>query len=251
MTWTLQHPMTSFKLIPRAVALAATTLVALAAQAASVQVLVTDADGKPVVDTVVLIEPAIKPVLKPAAAPVVIAQENLRFAPFLTVVPAGSTLRFLNRDSYDHHVRSVPSGPLGSMPAVKSFEMRLDAAESAPAAGGRNSEYDDYKPAAPRGKKTGSSQADIKVETAGPIGLGCHLHASMRGQVYVTDTPWFAKTDENGIARIDNVPEGAAQLVLWHPDQLQDQPAQQVQVTAEALKAAGKLNFVPRKRRGA
>jgi plastocyanin len=181
----------------------------------------------------------------------VIAQENLRFAPFLTVVPAGTTLRFLNRDTYDHHVRSVPSGPLGSMPAVKNFEIRLDAAESAPAAGGRVSEYGDDRPAPARTKKTGSSQADIKVEMAGPIGLGCHLHASMRGQVYVTDTPWFAKTDENGIARIDNVPEGAAQLVLWHPDQLQDQPAQPVQVTAEALKAGGKLNFVPRKRRGA
>jgi plastocyanin len=243
--------MTSSRPTLRALALALTTLLALNAQAASVQVLVTDADGKPAIDTVVLIEPAIKPLLKPPAAPVVIAQENLRFAPFLTVVPAGTTLRFLNRDTYDHHVRSVPSGPLGSMPAVKNFEIRLDAAESAPAAVGRKSEYDDYQAAAPRAKKTGSSQADIKVETAGPIGLGCHLHASMRGQVYVTDTPWFAKTDENGIARIDNVPEGAAQLVLWHPDQLQDQPPQPVQVSAEALKANGKLNFVPRKRRGA
>ncbi|KQU81369.1 MULTISPECIES: hypothetical protein [unclassified Rhizobacter] len=241
--------MSHLERIPRALALALTTLVALGAQAASVQVLVTDADGKPAIDTVVLIEPAIKPLLKPGAAPVLIAQENLRFVPFLTVVPAGTTLRFLNRDSYDHHVRSVPSGPLGSMPAVKSFEMRLDAAEVAPAGGGRVSEYDDPRPTAPR-KKSGSSQADIKVDAAGPIGLGCHLHASMRGQVYVTDTPWFAKTDENGIARIDNVPEGAAQLVLWHPDQLQDQPPQQVQVSAEALKAAGKLNFVPRKRRG-
>jgi plastocyanin len=238
--------------LPRALAVAATSVFAWAAHAGSVQVVVTDADGKPVIDTVVLIEPAIKPLLKPAAAPVVIAQENLRFVPFLTVVPAGSTLRFLNRDGYDHHVRSVPSGPLGSMPAVKNFELRLDAVESAaPAPASRNSEYDDYKPAAPRGKKSGSSTADVKVEAAGPIGLGCHLHSSMRGQVYVADTPWFAKTDENGIARIDGVPDGAAQLVLWHPDQLQDQPAQTVQVTADALKATGKLNFVPRKRRGA
>jgi plastocyanin len=242
--------MTHLQLIPRALALAVTTFVALGAHAASVQVLVTDADGKPAIDTVVLIEPAIKPLLKPGAAPVLIAQENLRFVPFLTVVPAGTTLRFLNRDSYDHHVRSVPSGPLGSMPAVKNFELRLDGSESA-AAGGGNSGYDEYKSAAPRNKKSGSSQADIKVDAAGPIGLGCHLHSSMRGQVYVTDTPWFAKTDENGMARIDNVPEGAAQLVLWHPDQLQEQPPQQVQVSAEALKASGKLNFVPRKRRGA
>ena len=237
---------------PRVLALACASLLALApftAEAGSVQVLVTDADGKPVADTVVLIEPALKPVLKPAAAPVVIAQENLRFVPFLTIVPAGSTLRFLNRDGYDHHVRSVPSGPLGSMPVVKNFELRLDAAEPAGAAGGTPG-YDDYKPAR-SAKKSGSSTADVKVESAGPIGLGCHLHSSMRGQVYVADTPWFAKTDENGVARIDSVPEGAVQLVLWHADQLQDQPPQTVQVGAEALKAAGRLNFVPRKRRGA
>ena len=236
----------------RAAALAAASLstafFALSAQAASLQVLVTDKDGKPAPDTVVLIEPAIRPLIKPPAAPVVIAQENLRFVPFLTVVPVGTTLRFLNRDAYDHHVRSVPSGPLGSMPAVKNFEMRLDGSESSAPAG--NTGYDDYKPAAPARKKAGTSTADIKVDVTGPIGLGCHLHASMRGQVYVSDTPWFGKTDENGMVRIDGVPDGAAQLVVWHPDQLQDQAPQTVQVGPEAVRAVSQLNFVPRKRRG-
>ena len=109
------------------------------ALAGTVQVLVTDKDGKPVVDAVVLIDTAVKTAVQPAAAPVVILQEGLRFVPFLTVVPAGSTLRFINRDGYDHHVRSTPSGPLGNTPAVKSFELRLDAAEGTAASPDRKS----------------------------------------------------------------------------------------------------------------
>lgn len=215
------------------------------AQAGTVQVLVTDKDGKPVPDVVVLIEAANKVVAQAAAAPVVILQEGLRFVPFLSVVPAGSTLRFVNRDAYDHHVRSTPSGPLGSTPAVKNFELRLDAADSA-----ATSPNDEYKSPAPARKRGGASSADVKVETAGAIGLGCHIHASMRGQVYVSGTPWFAKTDANGVAGIEGVPDGTIELNVWHPDQLQEQATQRLQVGAAPLKAPVQLNFTPRRRRG-
>ena len=222
-------------------------LASAAAAAGAMQITVTDKDGKPVPDVVVLVEPANKVAPKAAAAPVVIAQENLRFVPFLTVVPVGSTLRFANRDTYDHHVRSTPSGPLGSMPAVKNFELRLDAAvDNAPAAGN-----DEYKTtSAPKRKKSGMTWSDVKVDEPGPIGLGCHLHSSMRGQVYVSGTPWFAKTDANGVATVDGVPDGAADLSLWHPDQLQEQPTMHLQVTAAPAKLAGQLNFTPKRRRG-
>jgi plastocyanin len=178
---------------------------------------------------------------------VVISQENLRFVPFLTVVPVGSTLRFVNQDGYDHHVRSMPSGPLGSMPAVEYFELRLDAAKAAQ----RSSSYDDdYKTAAAPSKKAGTTTADVKLNHAGPIGLGCHIHGSMRGQVYVSATPWFAKTDAKGIAHIEGVPEGPAEVTLWHPDQLQEQATVKVPVDAgPSSKASGQLNFTPRRRR--
>jgi plastocyanin len=216
------------------------------AHAGTVQVTVTDKDGRPVPDVVVLVETAAKAGAAPVvgvAAPVVIAQDGLRFVPFLSVVPTGSTLRFVNRDGYDHHVRSVPSGPLGSMPPAKNFELRLDAA--APAA----ASADAYKAAPAPRKRSGATQADVTVDQAGPIGLGCHLHSSMRGQVYVSATPWFGKTDANGVANIDGVPDGNADLNLWHPDQLQEQPALRVQVGPGVLKAAGQLNFTPRRRR--
>ena len=216
-----------------------------AAMAGSIQLLVTDKDGKPVPDVVVLVASAQKAPAVPAAAPVVIAQQDLRYVPFLSVVPQGSTLRFVNRDAYDHHVRSTPSGPLGNAPAVTSFEFRLDASDAA-----SSSPNDAYKSPAAARKKSGATTAEVKVDKPGPIGLGCHIHASMRGQVYVSATPWFGKTDANGAIVIDGVPDGAAEVSLWHSDQLQDQPALQVQVAAATpLKSTVQLNFTPRRRR--
>jgi plastocyanin len=174
----------------------------------------------------------------------VIEQKDMRFVPFLTIVPVGSTLRFVNRDGYDHHVRSTPSGPLGNTLPAESFELRLEAGDGAAAAGG-----DVERPASSR-RKTVAAGAEVNVVHPGPIGLGCHLHSSMRGQVYVTDTPYFAKTDVNGVASIDGVPDGAAELDTWHPDQLREQAARRLEVTGEAVRLDSQLNFTPRRRRG-
>ena len=223
-----------------AIALAACAFGLGAAHAGTVQITVTDKDGKPAADVVVLVDSASKPAPQTASAPVLIVQEGSRFVPYLTVVATGSTVRFVNRDGYDHHVRSLPSGPLGSTPPVKDFELRLDApAGAAP--------VDEYK-TAPR-KRSGTTQADVVVDKPGAVTLGCHLHASMRGHLYASPTPWFAKTDADGIARIDGVPDGSAELRLWHPDQLQDQPALRVQVGTATVKTEGQLNFSPRRRR--
>jgi plastocyanin len=214
------------------------------AHAGTVQLTITDKDGKPAQDVVVLVQAATKGTVVPAAKPVLITQEGSRFLPFLTVVPLGSTLRFVNKDGYDHHVRSTPSGPLGAIAPAKAFELRLDADPVAEARGGT-----DAYPTGPARKRAGTSSADLKMDAAGAIGLGCHIHGSMRGQIYVADTPWFGKTDANGVVTIDGVPDGAAQLTAWHPDQLQDQAPVPVQVSATPVKTTTQLNFVPRRRR--
>ena len=219
--------------------------VALAAHAGTLTVSVTDKDGKPAPDVVVLVDMAIRPAISIAPVTATIVQQGLKFQPFLTVVPNGATLRFVNRDSYDHHVRSQPSGPLGAVPPAQNFELRLDAAEGAV----RQAEDDYQNPhAAPR-KKSGMTQADVKLEKTGPIALGCHLHSSMRGQVYVSPTPWFGKTDASGSVRIDAVPDGPVQITLWHPDQLQEQAPLRADAAATPVSVSGQLNFVPRQRR--
>jgi len=47
--------------------------------------------------------------------------------------------------------------------------------------------------------------------------LGCNIHDEMVGYIYVTASPYFAKTDPDGRAQIRNVPAGSYQLDAWGP----------------------------------
>ena len=198
------------------------------AGAAQLQVTVTTPDGKPAADVAVLVQPTAAWTPQPLPEPVVIAQQNIRFTPFVTVVPVGGTVRFVNKDRYDHHVRSQPGGPLGNVAPAQQFEFRMAGLVA--------------------GKQP--SQADQKLEVPGSIALGCHLHGSMRGHVLVSSTPWYAVTDEKGVATIANVPDGQVDVKLWHPDQLTDQPGNRVQA-AGTMNTEAKLNFSPRRRAAA
>jgi plastocyanin len=215
-----------------AATLALALLACSAARAGTVQVKVTGQDGKPAANVVVQVT-TIVAAARSAAAPtmpvLVIEQRDLQFSPYLNVVQTGTTARFVNRDPYDHHVRSTPGGPLGSIPPAKSFELRLAALES--------------------GAHAKPKTAEVLLDKPGIIGLGCHIHGSMRGHLLVTDTPYFAKTDADGLAKIEQVPDGAAELKVWHPDQFIDQAAQKLQVTAAPLEVAAPLNFSPKARR--
>jgi plastocyanin len=218
--------MTLLRLLPLA---ACTLLLALAleAHAATVTVVVKGADGQPAPNVVVQLLPAHPLPFKPPAAPTVIAQRDIHFVPSLTAVVVGSTLRFSNQDPYDHHLRSEPGGPFGNIPPAKEFEMRLAAAS---------------------GDKVASS--DLKFDKAGVIVLGCHLHSSMRGHLFVSETPYVAVTDANGHATIADVPDGGVELRTWSPDQLIDQPASQKQIAGTAMDLDATLNFtLPKGRR--
>jgi len=173
------------------------------AQAATVQVTVLASDGKPLPNAVVILEPVDSNVRLKAPPPIdlVIAQEKMRFVPALSVVPAGSRVTFTNLDRWEHHVRGLPAGLAGLSAAPGSgFELRL---------GGKVAD----KPA---------ESVTVTLDTTGPMQLGCHLHSSMRGSLYVTNTPWAVKTNADGVATLPDVPEGAARLRVWHVDQLLD-----------------------------
>jgi plastocyanin len=170
----------------------------------------------------VLVQPTAAWSPQPLPAPAVVAQKDIRFVPYVSVVPVGGMVRFVNRDGYDHHVRSLPGGPLGTVAPAAQIDLRM---------------------AAVRGGV--EAQQDVKLDTPGSIVLGCHLHGSMRGHVVVSVTPWYAVTDAEGRASVANVPDGQAELRLWHPDQLTDQPAAKVQV-AGTLSQSAQLNFTPK-----
>lgn len=196
--------------------------------AGPLQVSVLDKDGKPVIDAVVVLAPSAPGSPKPLPVQALINQEKMRFLPPVTLVAVGARGTFVNNDPWEHHVRGTAAGILQfTEAAAGGFELRLE------------------------GKVEGKQarQADVTFDKAGPILLGCHLHASMRAHVYVSDTPWAAVTGAEGTANFDAVPDGAVQVKVWHADQLIDLPAQRVTVGAGGARATMQLSVVPRRRR--
>ncbi len=199
------------------------------ATAGDLQVLVLDKEGKPVQDAVVVVMPANKGTPKTTLPmQVTISQEKMRFIPAVSVVAPGAKALFVNNDPWEHHVRASAAG-IAQFNSANSggFELRLDGkAEGKP-----------------------GKTAEAVFEKAGPVLLGCHIHGSMRGHVYVSDSPWTVLTGADGIARIEQIPDGAAQVRVWHAEQLLDIAPQAVTVSATPGKATLQLTVVPRRRR--
>lgn len=178
--------------------------------AGTVQITVLARDGQPLTDAVVTVEPSGPRAASPAPAPATIRQEGLAFVPALTVVPVGSRVTFTNQDRFEHHVRGISGNPLQTSDRSEGFELRMEGrAEGRPV-----------------------PTASVVVSEAGPVRLGCHLHGSMRGAIYVTDSPWAARTDAQGRITLENVPDGEATVRVWHPDQLVDTPPRPVTVVS-------------------
>jgi len=212
---------------------AAAALFALAFAAAShagaLQVTVVDKEGHAVRDAVVVLTPS-SPGAPRQALPthVTITQEKMRFVPAVSLVAVGAKGNFVNNDPWEHHVRAGAAG-------IKSFD---DSG-----AGGFEFRLDGK----PEGKPAKSAQAAF--DRAGPVLLGCHLHASMKGYVYVSDSPWASLTGDDGAATFDDVPNGPVFVRVWQADQLIDLPAHQLTLTAAPAKATMQLSIVPRRRR--
>ncbi len=211
----------------------------LAAQAGSVQVSVVDREGKPAQDAVVvLVHATVRNAATQLPTTATVMNEKMQFIPAVTVVAQGAKVRFLNNDPWDHHVRGAP--------AASIFANTPEAYAAGRTAGGfelRLAGKDEGKPA---------KFQDVTMDKVGPqtaVSLGCFLHGSMRGSVYVSDSPWAAKTNEQGVVSFDNVPDGAVQVRVWHADQLVDLPLRAVQVTSAPLQVKSQLQIVPRRRR--
>lgn len=199
------------------------------ALAGSLQVSVLDKDGKPVVDAVVVLVPnGLGAPKTPLPTQATILQEKMRFNPAVSVVAVGAKARFVNNDPWEHHVRGSAAGAMQfNAGADDGFVLRLDGKL-------------DGKPA---------KYADASFDKTGPVLLGCHLHASMRGHVYVSDSPWAIVSNADGLASFEGVPDGAVQVKVWHADQFIDIPGQRVTVSAAPSKATMQLTVVPRRKR--
>jgi plastocyanin len=170
----------------------------------------------------------------PATATIV--QEKMQFVPAVSLVSVGAKVRFVNNDPWDHHVRTSAAGAAqftssaSASDTPKGLELRLEGK--------------------PEGKTAKSVEVTMdKVGAQNAVLLGCFIHGSMRGHVYVSDSPWAAKTGADGAASFADLPDGKVQIKVWHADQLIDLPVQNSTLGATPTKINVQLQVVPRRRR--
>lgn len=129
------------------------------------------------------------------------AQRNRAFVPGTLIVGRGATVAFPNLDTVRHSVYSFSR--------AARFEIEL------------------------YGRDQTRSQS---FPIAGTVALGCNIHDDMRGYIRVVDTPFAAKTDQNGRVRIEGLPTGGLTIRVWHP---QLRARDQEQTFTSAVTAAG------------
>jgi plastocyanin len=176
------------------------------AQAAEMHALVRDHKGKVVADAVVLAVPVDPRGALRARPPAdAVDQVDKQFVPYVKAIFVGSTVRFPNSDNIRHQVYSF------SQP--KKFELPLYSGTDAP---------------------------PIIFDKPGVVILGCNIHDWMIGYIYVSETPFFAKTGALGTAVISDMPAGEYRVRIWHPsmDHAEESTGQQVTLTADTPASA-------------
>lgn len=159
---------------------------AATARAGELRVLVKDHRGKLIADAVVLAVPAeARNALHGKPAAEAVDQVDKEFVPYVKPIYIGSTVRFPNSDRIRHQVYSFSP--------AKKFELPLYGGQNAP---------------------------PVVFDTAGVVVLGCNIHDWMIGYIYVSETPFFAKTDAAGTAVIADLPAGEYTVRIWHPNQV-------------------------------
>jgi plastocyanin len=172
--------------------------------AGSLSVSVVDKDGKPAPDAVVMVAPS-GAVNATSSLPtsLVLSQANMQFSPAVALVQKGAKVTFVNNDPWDHHVRGSTAGIKEfSSSTADGFSFRL-AGKTSTAANKINT-------------------STVTFDKAGITLLACYLHGSMTGHVVVSDSPFAAKTDVNGLVTFNDLPDGSAEVKVWHATQFVD-----------------------------
>lgn len=160
------------------------------AHAAVLQVAVFDTDNRPVPNTAVFLESADA---ARAAKPMPLAemaQKNKLFLPEVLVVTKGTAVSFPNLDTVRHHVYSFSP--------TKRFEIKL---------------------------YVGTPSSPVVFDQPGVAVLGCNIHDDMAAWVVVVDSPYFAITGPDGVAKLPDAPAGNYRLRAWNSRQPTGAPA--------------------------
>lgn len=149
-------------------------------------VLLIDQHDQPI-ESVVVIDPAAP--LNPSSVeqtPAIMDQVDMQFSPMVIAVQQGRKVSFPNSDNIRHHVYSFSD--------AKRFETKLYA---------------------------NTPDSPIVFDQPGLVVLGCNIHDTMIGYIYVSETQAFSVSDKKGKAEIHSsvIPNI---IEYWHP--WSDQP---------------------------
>ena len=144
------------------------------------------ANGKPLRESeaseaIIYFRPQTPVLVAPAAEPITMTTRRKQFVPRVLAITAGSSVRFPNEDPILHNAFST------------SPENAFDTGQY--------------------------SRGDGRTELFSKPGLVrvyCNVHHSMFGFVLVLDTPFYTRADAAGRFRLDGLPEGDGELVVFH-----------------------------------
>jgi plastocyanin len=147
-----------------------------------VQVQVNNVKNIPLENMVVYLEPLAAQVLPQQSETVNISQHSKSFIPYISVSQSTAKVSFENKDDITHHIYSADS--------ENKFSFKIRA---------------------------GKTDSTTQFNHAAEIAMGCNIHDWMSGYLLVVDTPYFTKTDAQGIASFTMKELGKYRVVVWHP----------------------------------
>ncbi|WP_194866636.1 methylamine utilization protein [Pseudoalteromonas sp. PPB1] len=157
-----------------------------------------DQHGEPLSDVVVEVVAPLRAGQVQQVA--VMDQVNKQFHPRLLTIMQGQAVSFPNSDDIRHHVYSFSE--------TKRFELKLYA---------------------------GTPIQPIRFEQPGVVVLGCNIHDSMVGYIYVSQSKDVLTSDQSGTVKL---PAYAQQVAIWHALQTQDIDTRRI-VTVTELQQSG------------
>lgn len=152
------------------------------ASAVDLTVTVRDANDQAVEGVVLVADPDAGVEKKRTPRVAVMDQINMQFVPDVLVIQSGSSVDFPNSDQIQHQVYSFS--------APKKFQLSLYAGHK-------------YPP--------------VEFGRPGLVTVGCNIHDSMLAYIYVTDSPYFGKSDAQGTLVLHDLPAGNYTLTARHP----------------------------------
>ncbi|MGH8399532.1 MAG: hypothetical protein ACRESU_00380, partial [Gammaproteobacteria bacterium] len=116
----------------------------------------------------------------PSTQPAVLDILDRHFEPAILPVRAGDSVTIQNLDDVPHDIYSFSS--------TRPLSLHLAA---------------------------GEQHAALSFTHPGVVTVGCKIYNEMQGYIYVTDAPYFGKTDSHGFLRLTGLPPGRYTLGAW------------------------------------